>query len=289
MITEISNDRPEHELNVEDLDGTFPPRNLALSDYNVGRIYGTTLRVSERKTRRPHDFDSRGYPRQSRIGRGSAYYTYDDKDNLCYAIVCGTTQLHGGIGTQRFLDPQVNIGKKGLREPIRAGAKVGMATHEAGKGSRKAAKPMVVTKRKNIKEKKTSLGESLGGDPKGLVTRGGKKAEPKASQTDKTVKKRKISEIPRLSSESESGSTEEEENARETAVVRKIEAFDTAALTALELSKEIIKAVRKGGKAVGKIEVGAWCQKYEEASALLDGARKTAGEETMETVEAIRL
>lgn len=40
-----------------------------------------------------HDFDPRGYPRLSRVGRGEAYYTYDKDGNSCYATVRGTTQL----------------------------------------------------------------------------------------------------------------------------------------------------------------------------------------------------
>ncbi|MCJ1267240.1 hypothetical protein MMC22_007125 [Lobaria immixta] len=50
-MLDIYNERPEHELDLDEIDKTFPQRNFALSDYNVGRICGTKLRIAERATR----------------------------------------------------------------------------------------------------------------------------------------------------------------------------------------------------------------------------------------------
>lgn len=98
-----------------------------------------------------------------------------------------------------------------------------------------------------------------------------------------------ISEIPQLSSQSDSDPIDDETEAKEAATTRRFEAFDRAALTTLNLSKEVLKAVGKGDKAVGRAEVGALRQKYEEVSGLLDEVRKAVGDEVMNTIEAMRL
>lgn len=64
---------------------------------------------------------------------------------------------------------------------------------------------------------------------------------------DKANKKRRYSEIPQLASVSESEPTEDEGGDDEAAVVQKIEAFDTAALMALGLSKEISRGCGERG------------------------------------------
>lgn len=77
--------------------------------------------------------------------------------------------------------------------------------------------------------------------------------------------------------------------AEEAAVTRRIKAFDTAALAALNLNKEIIRTLGKGDKAPRRANVKELCKRYEEASELLDGARKMVGDDVMGTVKAIRL
>lgn len=52
-MLDIYDERPEHELDLDNIDKTFPPRNFAISDCNVGRICGTKLRIAEPATRRP--------------------------------------------------------------------------------------------------------------------------------------------------------------------------------------------------------------------------------------------
>ncbi|MCJ1264660.1 hypothetical protein MMC22_004534 [Lobaria immixta] len=94
-MMEIYDEELEHELDISEIDKTFPPRGVALSDYNVGRICDTRLRIADCTTQYPFDFDSRGLPLKTRESRGKAMYTFDKQGELCFAIVCGSVQLHG--------------------------------------------------------------------------------------------------------------------------------------------------------------------------------------------------
>ncbi|MCJ1264243.1 hypothetical protein MMC22_004114 [Lobaria immixta] len=55
-----------------------------------------------------------------------------------------------------------------------------------------------------------------------------------------------------------------------------------------ELCQGVIHAVEKGDKAMGKAEAKALRKRYEEAQELLDNARRAAGDEVMDTIEAMR-
>ncbi|MCJ1267243.1 hypothetical protein MMC22_007128 [Lobaria immixta] len=97
-----------------------------------------------------------------------------------------------------------------------------------------------------------------------------------------------IRELPQLSSESESEFSTGEEEAKEAASIRHIEAFDNAALVALHLSKKVLGAMGKGDKIPSRGEVSALRKMYDEARQMLDGARKAVGNETMDMIEAVR-
>lgn len=102
---------PTHPLNTssaEQIDLTFPKRNVALSDYDMGRIIQSGLPACERGARYPDDFDRNGLPLKSRVGKGLPAYLVNEHGLLFYMIVCGTTQLHGEEGTKRGWRAQVN-------------------------------------------------------------------------------------------------------------------------------------------------------------------------------------
>lgn len=54
---------------------------------------GYELQIALLDTR--SNFDSRGLPLKTRESRGKAMYTFDKQGELCFAIVCGSVQLHG--------------------------------------------------------------------------------------------------------------------------------------------------------------------------------------------------
>lgn len=132
------------------------------------------------------------------------------------------------------------------------------------------------------------FGGSVSGGMKGCEKKESKRVKRENGGDVEVVKRRRISELPQLSSESKSDSTTGEEEAGEAAFVRHVEAFDKAALVALHLSKEVLGAMGKGDKIPSR-EVSALGKKYDKARQMLDGARKAVGEETMDVVETMRM
>ena len=104
LDTNCYNKWPEYKFNPEDFERTFPPRDVVLSNYNVSQICSTKLCIADCCSRYPHDFDSRGIPLKEQTSRGHVMYCHNSKGELCFAVVCGTTQLHGDLGRFQGLD-----------------------------------------------------------------------------------------------------------------------------------------------------------------------------------------
>ena len=118
--TDCYNKWPEHELNPEDIKGTYPLRDVDLFDYNVGQICATKLYIADRCSCYLHDFDLRRMPLKEQTSHGHAIYCHDSKREFYFAVVCRTIQLHDDLGQFRKLDVQVSR-RRALREEICAG------------------------------------------------------------------------------------------------------------------------------------------------------------------------
>lgn len=119
-ILDIYNEYPKHELDISNIDGTFALHDVVLSDYSVGQICKTKLRIVDCYSRYLFDFNACGLPLKSQVGQGQGVYTYNDEEELCFAIVCSTTQLHGKLDQSMGLSLQVPR-QKALREKVCAG------------------------------------------------------------------------------------------------------------------------------------------------------------------------
>ena len=96
-------------------------RNEACSDYNLGRVCATKLRIAERNMRWPHDFDAKGLPLETRGGRGTPAYVQNMNGDTCYAVAYGSTQLHGQDGTDKKYSAQAKYWARALSTTKRAG------------------------------------------------------------------------------------------------------------------------------------------------------------------------
>lgn len=87
-MLDVYDKRPKHELRIENIEETFPPQSVALSDYNVGQICAIKLCIANHCSCYLFYFDWRDMPL---IACGSGIYYCNNKEELCFAVVYGTT------------------------------------------------------------------------------------------------------------------------------------------------------------------------------------------------------
>ena len=81
------------------IDSTFPPKNVYLSDWWVGRIVRSSLTAKHRYQHWSEDFSSKGYVLASRGNKGTPYKIEDEEGVWRYAVATGRYQLHGQEGS----------------------------------------------------------------------------------------------------------------------------------------------------------------------------------------------
>ena len=97
----------------------YPPFKYPLSDRNLYKIVSSSFTGVARAKNWPKDFDRKGVPLLSRLGKGPPALV-NTASGVRYPIICGGYQLHGQIGTDKHFNPVKNpnlsIGAKMMPE-----------------------------------------------------------------------------------------------------------------------------------------------------------------------------
>ena len=101
----------------------YLPRDVILFNYNMGQICVIKLCIADCCSHYWLNFDARKMPLKRRPSRRYAMYCYNSKGELCFAVICGKTQLHSELGQLQGLEAQVP-GQRALREEICTGDQV---------------------------------------------------------------------------------------------------------------------------------------------------------------------
>lgn len=266
--------QPDHALDTSSdqaINRTFPPAKVRLSDYNLGRVCESGLKTAERATRYPEDFDGKGLPLRQRDGRGAPAYVQNRNGDTCYAVVYGTTQLHGQEGSDNNYSAQVKFGPRLLSTKMKAGHIV-----EKAKRTTEWRKEWNTEVQRRTEEAENPVGSEM--------------AMEHDNETSETAVKSRgqggllaISMLP--SDSSEDDEAEPTESALVTAAARHIDTLDEITVRSLWLLKDMMLVIRRQGGAGGKPERDALQAKYVKIHKDLTAARAQLEPEILKSVK----
>lgn len=196
-----------------------------------------------------HNFKTKGYPLHLRNGRGMPFYAWNIDGQLCYAVVCGDTQLHGQEGHDRDYTAFDKLGNMELWADVKAGRVV------VGEGRKQGPSNPRAKDADDIKG-----GQKIGGGPKDEAGYKG---------------------IVALSSDEEEDGGE---MSVEDVIVRHVSAFDQIANKGLKIAKDALQAAKKLRDTEGQAVYQNLKVEFGDLRSELAAARSDLGSELMARV-----